>query len=265
MRIVKMFWRGRGMKHEIDAKKLAHQSMRRKLLGLMGLAILVGCDDMFGKVQKKSMIDPEHGKEFERNGEKYRVFIVGGVRFVVPASPQAEQADSDAKAGFHLNLVWPNIPPGKAPDTQVKAEQIDAFGNMPINSVIVQVHENEFAETGDTYTKYVKRGWYESRPDLIAHDDLRLGLRIFIHKDVSQQKIDYGFYNEAYSILDDVSTPHFREPVVINAGLISFAYSPKISVRIIMNGWGTKINPDWKGIYLGVVQTLNNYQEEGKK
>lgn len=252
------------MKHEVDDYKLAHQSVRRKLLGLMGLTLIVGCDDMFGKDKKKPVIDPEHGIEFERLGQKYRVFIVGGVRFVVPASIHTTDVNTDGRAGFHLNLVWPNIPPGKAPDTQFKAEQIDAFGNRPINSVSVQIHEIEFAETGDTYSKNIKRGRYASSLDLIAHDDLRLGLRIFIHKDATQQQINYGFYNEAYSIMEDARTPHFREPVVISASLIYFAYTPNIRVRIIMNGWGTKINPDWKGIYLGVVETLNNYQEEVK-
>jgi hypothetical protein len=33
-------------------------------------------------------------------------------------------------------------------------------------------------------------------------------------------------------------------------------------VRIIMRGWnGGGFNPDWKGVYLGVIETLNKYRE----
>lgn len=245
------------MKREIDDNILTHQSMRRKLLGLLGLTLLVGCDNMFGKEKKNPMIDPEHGKTIEKNRQKYRVYVVGGVRFVVPDSPYTTDADTDGRAGFHLNLAWPNIPPGSAPDTKFTQSLPDSVGNRTTNNVDVQVHERSPKLTGDGYQSYSQTALgLPSR--YVFKDDLELGLRLFASKDTP------NFFNNGYSLNSEVKTPYYKEAIIVEGEFIYFLYKTDIVVRIIMRGW-SKINPDWKGIYLGVVETLNNYQEEGKK
>ncbi len=237
------------MNHGIDDKKQVHQLVRRKLLGLFGLTLLVGCDNMFGKQKEKSMIDPEHGKTIERNGQKYRVFLAGGIRFVAPDSHQVIPRES---GDFDMNMFWPNIPPDKAPDTKFTESLPDSVGNRTTNmvTVVVRTAPGQVASF-DSYPAWTS-------PDLIAHDDLDLGLRVFIHKNATKSQIENGFYNEAYSL--DVRTPYSKEPVILGSGLISFMYTKNIYVRLSMHGWSTKMNPDWEGIYLGVVETLNNYQ-----
>lgn len=246
------------MKREIDDNIQTHQSMRRKLLGLLGLTLLVGCDDMFGKEKKKSMINPEHGKEFESNGQMYRVFIVGGVRFVVPASTYTTDANTDGRAGFHLNLAWPNIPPGREPDTKFTQSLPDSVGNRTTNNVNVQVHERPTSQTGDGYQSYTQTA-LGLPSNYIFKDDLELGLRLFASKHTP------NFFNRGYSLSNEITTPYYHEALMVDGGTIYFLYKPNIVVRIIMLGHDRKINPNWKGIYLGVVETLNNYQEEGKK
>lgn len=256
------------MNHEVDDDKQNHQSKRRKLLGLLGLSLLAGCDNMFGKDKKKLTMDPEHGKEIERNGQKFTVYVVAGERFVVPVFLQSGYilsgpADSDGVAGFDLHLLWPDIPPNKAPETKFIESTPDRVGNRTRNQIEVQVHEDTIVRSGDAYQASVQSGSWAS-PDYIVRDDLALGLRFFIHKNATQAQIEDGLFNVAYSLTEDARTPYYHEPVVVGGDSIAFAYTKNIHIRIIMMGWNRRINPNWKGIYLGVIETLSNYREDKK-
>lgn len=246
------------MKFETDACKLRHQSTRRRLLELMGMTLLVGCDDMIGKEKKKSMIDPDHDKQIEKNGQKYRIFVVGGTRFLVPDVPQYTPANTDGVAGFDLNLAWPDIPLGKSPNTKIEKSLPDSDGNQTTNLVVVQVHERPASQTGDGYQSYSHTALgLPSR--YVFKDDTELRLRMFASKDTP------NFFNKGYSLDKEVITPFYHDAVLVDGGFISFLYTPNIHVRIIMYGWQYRINPNWKDVYLGVVETLNNYREEAKK
>ena len=67
-------------------------------------------------------------------------------------------------------------------------------------------------------------------------------------------------FNKGYSLNNEILTPFYHEAVVVDGSFIYFMFRKKINVRIIMVGWQYRINPNWKGIYLGVVETLNKYQ-----
>lgn len=246
------------MMQEIDDNIQTHQSMRRKLIGLLGLTLLAGCDNMFGKEKKKSIIDPEHDKEFDKNGQKYRIFVVGGTRFLVPDLPNFTPSNIHGSSGFDLRLAWPDIPPGKSPNTKIEESLPDSVGNRTTNLVVVQVHDRHASLTGDGYQFYSQTG-LGSPSNFVFKDDLNLGLRLFASKDIP------NLFNSGYSLNNEITTPYYHEALLIKGNFITFLYTPNIDVRIIMYGWSSKINPDWKDIYLRVVETLNNYQEEGEK
>lgn len=246
------------MMHEIDDGKKSYQSKRRKLIGLLGLTLLAGCDNMFGWGKKKPVIDPEHGKEIERNWQKFRVYVVGGVRFNVPVSHHVGQVDPD---GFDMSLLWPNIPPGKAPGIKFTESPPDRVGNKTSNQVEVIVRtSHEGARNIDAYAAFEQQRSVWASPDYISRDDAELGLRLFAKKSRPNEAVSEPFFREGYALNNEVLTPYYRLPVVVQGGYIYFIYAPNIHVRISMLGWGM-INPNWKGIYLGVAETLNNYQE----
>lgn len=250
------------MMHEIDNDKKTHQSKRRKLLGLLGFTLLAGCDDMFGWGKKKPVINPEHSKEIESDGQKFQVFVVGGIRFVAPISYHVGQAENE---GFDMHLAWPDIPPGKYPGTKFVDPPPVGIGNInrTSNQVWVQIRERpEGGRDIDPYTGLEKRGDWAS-PNYIVRDDLELGLKTFVRKEAPKELIDKGYFDMAYSLNNEVLTPLHRVPVVIEHESINFSYAPTIYVDVTLDSAWNKSN--WKGIFLGVVETLNNYREEGKK
>jgi hypothetical protein len=94
--------------------------------------------------------------------------------------------------------------------------------------------------------------------DYIFHDDLKLGLRVFSPKQFPNQ------ITHAYSLTNDAIEPWDGRPVVVSDGYIYFSYAPRVRVRIQIMGWTDQINPNWKAIYLGVVETLDKYREDQK-
>jgi hypothetical protein len=99
--------------------------------------------------------------------------------------------------------------------------------------------------------------------EYIVRDDLKLGLRTFVSKNTPKELINKGYVDYGYSLTNDAVEPWGGQPIVVSREYIYFSYAPQITVRIIMRGW-LHINPNWKGIYLGVVETLNKYQEDKK-
>lgn len=243
------------MKQHLHINNVAYDSGRRKLLGFLLFTLLTGCD-LDSSEKNKPPVNPDHGKRVEINGEKFRIIYIGGVRFRFPDTNTYVWA---SESSIHINLYWPDIPPGKSPGTK-PFKWLDEK-NYRTNAVNVQVIGMDEPITIDK-SKTLEQQWNLSSSNYIVRDNLTLGLRTFASKTASQKLIDNGYFDYAYSLTDDALTPLEHQPVMVSHGeSIYFNYAPKIQVRIFMMGWIGHVNPDWKGIYLGVVETLNKYRE----
>lgn len=214
------------------------------------LMLLTGCESEQDRIDKhQATVNPENGKIIEVNGEKFRIIYIRGVRFRFPKNNTFIMA---SESSIHIHLMWPDIPPGKAPETKPIALEgrIDKT-----NFVEVVVDERKDPIESDKSLTFEQRHHLNS-DDYIVRDDLQLGLRLFCSKQ------NPNFVHYAYSLTKDALTPLEREPVVQSGGFIYFDYLPNVAVRIEMMGWMGLINPDWKGIYLGVIETLNKYRED---
>lgn len=229
------------------------------------LMLLIGCDYEKRKAEKyRASVNPENGKIVEVDGEKFRIVYIGGVRFRFPDTRQFggggiyvdksnEHLPPDPLINtLYMDLYWPDIPPGKAPGTTYKA--LDKLGGRT-NSVDVLVKGTDKPIIID-HTKTVEQRHRLDPAIYDVHDDLNLGLRIYnpkTHPDLAEY---------AVALTEDATEPWGGQPIVIQTGYIFFSYAPQVRVRIVMTGWLGRINPDWKGIYLGVVETLNKYRED---
>ncbi len=226
------------------------------LVCLVALLLVMGCksEDQERQEQHQTSVNPEHGNIVEVNGETFQIAHIGGVRFRFPYTNTFVVRPSIA----YLHLNWPDIPPGKAQKTKFTA--IDGkIGRT--NSIEVQITANNEPIVIDK-NKSVEERWRLNASDYIVRDDLKLGLKTFVSKTTAKNLIDMGVVDYAYSLTDDAIEPWGGQPIVVSGEFISFMYAPEVSVRIVMMGWTGHINPDWKGIYLGVVETLNKYRED---
>jgi len=216
------------------------------LLGFLLFTLLTGCD-LDSSEKNRPPVNPDHGKRVEINGEKFRIIYIGGVRFRFPDNNTFVWASQSGD--IHIHLDWPNIPPGKVPETKY-IEWLDGKISRS-NQVEVQVIGKEEPIQIDT-SKTVEQWWNLGPPNYIVHDDLTLGLKIYSPKEFPTQPA------YAFSL-----TPLEHQPVLVLYGDIFFNYVPKVEVRIHMMGWrGGGISPNWKDTYLGVVETLNKYRED---
>jgi hypothetical protein len=232
-----------------------------KLLGFLLFTLLMGCN-VDDPEEKARAVNSEHGKQVEVNGEKFRIIYIGGVRFRFPdtnqfgwTGPFSTEPTTD---GVDISLYWPDIPPGKAPGTKY-LKTLDG-NNYGTNQVEVIVRGTVAPIVRDP-SQTVEERWRLNSDEYIVRDNLELGLKTFVAKNTPKEMIERGYAHYAYSITKDALEPWSNQPVVVNGEFITFMYSPQVSVRISMMGWGGYINPDWKGIYLGVVETLNKYRE----
>jgi hypothetical protein len=244
------------MNQQIQLDKSTAKPGQWKFLGFLLWLLLTGCDWDSTK-KNKPPINLDHGKRVEINGEKFRIIYIGGVRFRFPDNDTFVWASQ--VGDININLYWPNIPPGKAPGTKSfrwledKSERTNA-----VNVIVRETSEPiEFDKS-----KTLEQQFNLSPSDYIIRDDLTLGLRTFVSKIASQKLIDNGYFDYAYSLTDDAQTPWGHQPVMVFGESISFMYTPQVRVRITMMGWNDHINPNWKGIYLGVIETLNKYRED---
>jgi hypothetical protein len=239
------------MNRNAHIDNVVYDSGRRKLLGLLLFTLLTGCD-LDSSEKNKPLVNPDHGKRVEINGEKFRIIYIGGVRFRFPDNDTFIWASLSGD-GIHIHLDWPNIPPGKAPETKY-IEWLDGKIHRN-NQVEVRVIGKEEPFQIDT-SKTVEQRWNLTPDKYIAHDDLTLGLKIYSPKEAAT------FPSYAFPL-----TPLEHYPVLLMSGnSIYFDYSPRIQIKIFMMGWdglglGT-IAPIWKETYLGVVETLNKYRED---
>jgi len=216
----------------------------------------MGCD-LDSSEKNKPPVNPDHGKRVEINGEKFRIIYIGGVRFRFPDNNTFVWSSLSGD-GIHIHLDWPNIPPGKVPETK-PLQWLDGKIHRN-NQVEVQIIGKEEPIQIDT-SKTVEQRWNLGPPNYIAHDDLTLELRIYSPKEAPT------FPSYAFSLTDDALTPLEHQPVkIMDGGSIYFYYAPKVQVRIFMMGWhglglGT-VDPNWKSTYLGVLETLNKYRED---
>lgn len=243
------------MKQHPHIRNYFYDSGRWKLLGFLLFTLITGCD-LDSAEKNKPPVNPEHGKRVEINGEKFRIIYIGGVRFRFPDNDTFYWASPSGDINIHLD--WPNIPPGKVPETK------------PLQWLDGKIHRNNQVEvivrgtiepiTVDT-SKTVGLPSFLNPANYIVHDDLKLGLRIYSPKEAPT------FPSFAFSLTEDALTPLEHQPVMVSdGGSIYFNYAPKIKVRISMMGWhglglGT-VDPNWKSTYLGVVETLNKYRED---
>lgn len=229
------------------------------LLAILVWFIFFLIDMLFGydaymrseKVKFPAKIHPEQNEVYDINGQRYRVIYIGGVRFHFPENYYLAGNDPGPTAGVNFGLYWPDIPPGKVPGIKINALE-EQLGK--IKSVEVQVRGTE-KPIEKTKSKVTGLPYYDNPDDYIIRDDLTLGYRTFIPKSHPRLMM------YIYSLNRDAIDPWTGEPVVYNLGYINFSYTSRISVRIIISGRGIA-NPDWKGIYLGVVETLNKYRQD---
>jgi hypothetical protein len=244
-------------------KYIKNHGYLRNLLFLLILQLLVGCDpyqDEKRKVAKyQATVNPENGRIVEINGEEFRIVYIGGVRFRFPEKiPNGHigwtgisggPVTGPETDGVHISFCWPDIPFGKVPDA--KCSGAPGEGNL----IDVIVTGTEMQNETDK-SKVFGLPYYVNPDDYIVRDDLKLGLRIFSEKGTPNNP------SYAHSLTDDAITPVDNKPVIVTNNYIYFRYAPKIEVRINMMMYGNPINPNWKGIYLGVVETLNKYRED---
>jgi hypothetical protein len=236
------------MKRQDYINKHRYGSRQWKLLGFLLFTLLTGCN-MDNPEENKPSINPENGKIVEVNGEKFRITYIGGVRFRFPDTNQF----GTRSEGVSIHLYWPDIPPSMAPETK-PFRWLDG-NNYKTNSVEVQVRETREPIEIDT-PKTVEDKWRLNSSKYNIYDDLKLGLKIFY------PKAHPNLPAYAYSLTNDAIEPWGGQPIVVSGEFITFMYAPQVSVRIIMMGWTGDINPDWKGVYLGVIETLNKYREQ---
>jgi hypothetical protein len=220
------------------------------LLVVLLLMLLMGCDSEKDRRDKyQATVNPENGKIVEVNGEKFRIVYIGGVRFRFPITFglgwTGVYANKPETESVGIGLYWPDIPPGKAPGTERSRN----------NSVSVLVMGKKEPVKIDKSVTIEQKNRLNPA-DYIVRDDMKLGLRTFSPKEFP------NFRSYAYSLTEDAVTPWGHEPVMISSEYIYFIYAPQIEVRIEM--WREKedIDPNWKGIYLGVVETLDKYRED---
>jgi hypothetical protein len=246
------------MNQQIYIEKVITKPGRRKLLGFLLLAILTGCDvEKHKRDNYRASVNPEHGKIVEVNGEQFRIVYIGGVRFRFPDTYQfgwtGPYATDPTTDGVSISFNWPDVPPGKVPG--IKFISLDPPIGMSNQVDVIVMGRTEPIEIDKSKT--VGLPSFLNPANYIVHDDLTLGLRILSPKEYP------GLPSYAYSLTDDALTPLEHQPVTLSsAETIYFNYAPKIWVRINMTGWIGHINPNWKGIYLGVVETLNKYRED---
>jgi hypothetical protein len=228
--------------------------------GILVACALMGCD--FEKHKEdayRASVNPENGKIVEVNGEQFRIVYIGGVRFRFPDTNQYRWAGAYATGpssdGLDIDLYWPDIPPGKASGTSpITLSEGKIYKTNAVKVTVSGVREGYGLADFKTLEKRFKL----NSSQYYVRDDLALGLRTFS----SKEHPDFTPY--AYSLGTDVLTPIDHEPVLLRGGYIYFNYAPTVDVRIIMMGWDRDINPNWKGIYLGVIETLNKYRESSK-
>lgn len=233
----------------------------RKIGVLSALALLVWLYSygLLNKILPAPSIYPEHGKVLDVNGEKFRIVYLGGQRFRFPMTNEFQWNGGYFEGDYSnrrvdMYLFWPDIPPGKAPETKHYFYN-SASDGFKINLVHVKiVGEKESIDP----KHIVKQSPVASLSDYIIREDLTRGLRIYFPK----QNPDYPAY--VYPLSDTLITPLQHEPVRVHGNdLISFNYSPTIEVRVSWEGYKPNKNaPDWKGMYLDVVETLNKYRED---
>jgi hypothetical protein len=199
-----------------------------------------------------------HGQELERGGLAFHLYSLSGVKFIVPISHRTARADPYPQRGFDINLMWPDIPPGRAPEAKFKQSQLSGSKNKVSNKVTVQVRERPKGVSDvDPYERLRDDNYWISGKN-IEQTDSALQLRLY------RSKSTPNIISYAYSLSERARTPLRRVPVVIMAGeYISFVYAPNIHVRIIMDWESSSINPDWERIYVAVVALLDQYRKDG--
>jgi hypothetical protein len=202
-------------------------------------------------VKFPAKVHPEQNEVYERNGQRYSEIYIGGIRFNFPYGYTFNKigSASDPNGGVDIKLYWPNIPPGKVADTKFKKLE-----EKPSSKYLVVVQVRGTVKPIDKSKSKITGLPYNVNPeDYIIRDDLEFGYRTFIPKS-PPNLVMYIYQHNG-----DAEEPWGREPVF---GYMHFSYAPQISVRIIVMGRTENVNPDWKGIYLGVVETLNKYRQD---
>ncbi len=239
------------MNRASEVKNHQNNTYRWQILWCLLLSLLMGCN-VDNSDEKTGQIGADHGMVFEVNGEKFRIANLGGVRFRFPDNYTFVVHPHVA----YMHLNWPDIPPGKASDKKLVPMK-DAMGKT--NSVEVLISAtNEPVKIEADKSKVFGLPYYVNPDDYIVRDDLKLGLRIFSSKETP----NYPSY--AYSLNNDALTPVDHKPVIVSDNYIYFYYAPRVEIRINMWVYGSNINPNWKEIYLGVIETLNKYREVKK-
>jgi hypothetical protein len=250
-------------RHSLEVKQIIWRNAFtpvwvRSLMCLTGLLLLVSCDNNIDEKRRiakyQATVNSENGRIVEVNGEEFRIVYIGGVRFRFPeyigtghiswTGTSGGPSTGPESDGIYMALFWPDIPPGKSPETKTSF----------LNSVTVQAKGTSepasFSESEAYKFKVFGLPYYVSPDDYIVRDDLKLGLRIFSRKE-KPNNTDY-----VYSLKNDAIDPVSGLPVIVSDNYISFRFAPQVSVRIFM-----KDTTHWKDIYLGVVETLNKYRE----
>jgi hypothetical protein len=230
-----------------------------RLLFFSALLLMVGCRDQISDEKRRiakyqATLKPENGRIVEVNGEEFRIVYIGGVRFRFPNTNQfhwnGADANSPSSDGISIHLLWPDIPPGKSLQTKFVAMEGEIGRTNSIEAQVRGASEPVLIDKSKT----IEELWRLNANNYFFHDDPKSGLRIFNAKETP------NFPAYLYSLKNDANDPVSGLPVVVSDGqFIHFMFAPQVSVRIIMMGG---IHPDWKGIYLGVIETLNKYRED---
>jgi hypothetical protein len=227
-----------------------HGANKRKRSGkhlwLMILALLLGCDDMKSSESNKSAISLGHGSEIIKDGIKYRVYVISGMRFEAPTTDitAAIPYGSNGVNGFRMSFFWPDIPRGQAPGIKPSLEA----------GVNVLVYPDD--RTEDPYEWFTRIGFLDPAKYIIREDHA-MGLRFYHPIDAPL------IFSYAVAMDKDKGslTPWRHQPIVIDGNRLSFRFLYSKGILVVVDAYGRTLVPHWKQIYLGVLKTLDQYAE----